>query len=319
MKPQNVLIFGSSGQVGRHLLRKLTKNNYKCTAVTRSVFKKGFILKTQASAGWIDCVEVNIFDEKSLRGLINKADICINLIGILFEKGTLNTFQNIHSNFPNLISKICNEENVKQFIQLSALGIEEVKNSFYARSKLNGETFIKKYFPSATILRPSIIFSVDDSLTTKFMTLLNRLPFFPLFGNPNFMPIHVSDVTNIIYHVIDKEIKSTTIECIGPETISLKEILERLLKLINKKRLIIPLPILLSKLIAKTFRIFPNPPITEDQLRLLSYNNVATKKYKTNFDIGVPSISMFNQEVESYCYMWKDQGQFSTKKYNNKN
>ena len=79
------------------------------------------------------------------------------------------------------------------------------------------------------------------------------------------------------------------------------------------------MPILLSKLIAKTFRIFPNPPITEDQLRLLSYNNVATKKYKTNFDIGVPSISMFNQEVESYCYMWKDQGQFSTKKYNNKN
>ena len=87
----------------------------------------------------------------------------------------------------------------------------------------------RRYFPSATILRPSIIFSVDDSLTTKFMTLLNRLPFFPLFGNPNFMPIHVSDVTNIIYHVISKNIYSK-IECIGPETISLKEILEHFIK-----------------------------------------------------------------------------------------
>jgi len=107
MKPKNCLIFGASGQIGRHLIRKLTKNNYKVTAVTRNLHIKGYLLKTQASAGWIECVEANIFEEKELRKLISKADICINLIGILYEKGRLNTFQNIHCNFPNLISKIC--------------------------------------------------------------------------------------------------------------------------------------------------------------------------------------------------------------------
>ena len=80
MKPKNVLIFGASGQIGKSLIRKLTKNNYKCTVQTRSLHKRGIILKTQGSAGWIDCVEANIFDEKTLRNLISKADICINLI-----------------------------------------------------------------------------------------------------------------------------------------------------------------------------------------------------------------------------------------------
>ena len=84
MKPKNCLIFGASGQIGRHLVRKLTKNNYKVTAVTRNLHQKGYLLKTQGSAGWIDCVETNIFDEEKLRDLISKADICINLVGILF-------------------------------------------------------------------------------------------------------------------------------------------------------------------------------------------------------------------------------------------
>jgi uncharacterized protein YbjT (DUF2867 family) len=317
MKPKNCLIFGASGQIGRHLIRKLTKNNYKVTAVTRNLHIKGYLLKTQASAGWIECVEANIFEEKELRKLISKADICINLIGILYEKGRLNTFQNIHCNFPNLISKICYEENVKQFIQLSALGISESKDSKYAQSKLNGETTIKNNFAKAVILRPSVVYSVDDNFTTSFMTLLNRLPLFPLYyeGNTKFMPIHVSDLTDIIYHIVSKEIISSTIECIGNETITFKEILKRLLKLINKKRLLVPLPFLMAKISANFFQLFPSPLITVDQLKLLAYDNIKSGKHKTNFDIGVPSMAVFDEEVEKYCYMWREAGQFSTKKY----
>ena len=106
MKPKNVLIFGASGQIGRHIIRKLTKNNYKVTAVTRNIHQKGYILKTQAPAGWIDCVEANIFDENKLVDLISKSDICINLVGILSEGGKINTFENIHTKFPFLLSKI---------------------------------------------------------------------------------------------------------------------------------------------------------------------------------------------------------------------
>jgi len=317
MKPKNCLIFGASGQIGRHLIRKLTKNNYRITAVTRNLHQKGYILKTQANAGYIDVVETNIFDEQKLRDLISKTDICINLIGILFEKKR-NTFKNIHIIFPNLISKICKEYNLQQFIHLSALGIDEAKESNYAKSKLEGETNIKKNFFKATILRPSVVYSVDDNFTTNFMTLLSRLPIFPLYykGNTKFMPIHCSDLTEIIYQVVSREITSTIIECVGPESISLKDILQKLLKIIGKKRQLITLPLFIAKLLASFFQIFPKPLLTLDQLNLLKYDNVTSGKYKTNFDIGVPSIHTFDLEVEKYAFMWKEDGQFSTKKYN---
>ena len=316
MKPINCLIFGASGQIGRHLIRKLTKNNYKVTAVTRNLHRKGYLLKTQASAGWIDCIEANIFDEDILKDLISNADICINLIGILFEKNKNNSFENIHTNFPSLISKICNEKNIKQFIQLSSLGIDSAKDSDYAKSKLEGEKNIKANFLKAVILRPSVVYSVDDNFTTSFMTILNRLPFFPLYynGDTKFVPIHVSDLTEIIYQIINKEIISSTIECIGSETITLKQILKRLLKLIDKERFLIPFPLPIAKLSAKFFQLMPKPILTEDQLRLLAYDNIPSGKYKTNFDIGIQSNSLFNKEVEKYCYMWKEAGQFSKKK-----
>ena len=170
MKPKNCLIFGASGQIGRHLIRKLTKNNYRVTVVTRNIHQKSYIIKTQANAGYIDIVESSIYDEKKLRDLIIKTDICINLIGILYEENKGNTFENIHTIFPTLISSICKEYNVKQFIHLSALGIEEALDSTYAKSKLNGEINIKKNFPNALILRPSVVYSVDDNFTTNFMT-----------------------------------------------------------------------------------------------------------------------------------------------------
>ena len=318
MKQKNCLIFGASGQIGRHLIRKLTKNNYKVTAVTRNLHQKGYVLKTQANAGYIDIVELNIFNENKLKDLISRADICINLIGILYEKNKGNSFENIHTIFPSLISKICKEYNVQQFIQLSALGIDDAVDSNYAKSKLEGEKNIKNNFNHATILRPSVVYSVDDNFTTNFMTLLNRLFVFPLYynGDTKFMPIYCSDLTEIIYQVISKNIISKTIECVGPETISLKDILKRLLKLTEKKRLLIPLPLFLAKLSAIFFQLLPNPLLTLDQLKLLRYNNVASGKYKTNFDIGIPSIRRFDVEVEKYAFMWKESGQFSRKKNN---
>ena len=316
MKQKNCLIFGASGQIGRHLIRKLTKNNYKVTAVTRNFHQKGYVLKTQANAGYIDIVELNIFNENKLKDLISRADICINLIGILYEKNKGNSFENIHTIFPSLISKICKEYNIQQFIQLSALGIDDAVDSNYAKSKLEGEKNIKNNFKHATILRPSVVYSVDDNFTTNFMTLLNRLFVFPLYynGDTKFMPIYCSDLTEIIYQIISKNIISKTIECVGPETISLKDILKRLLKLIEKKRLLIPLPLFLAKLSAIFFQLLPNPLLTLDQLKLLRYNNVASGKYETNFDIGIPSVHRFDVEVEKYAFMWKESGQFSRKK-----
>ncbi len=317
MKAKNCLIFGGSGQIGRNLIRKLTKNNYRVTVVTRNIHQKSYIIKTQANAGYIDVVEARIFDEKKIRELFKKTDICINLIGILYEQKKGNSFQNIHSVFPSLLAKLSKEYHLKHFIHLSALGVSEASNSDYATSKLEGEQNIFKNFPLATILRPSIVFSQDDQFTTNFMTLLNRLLIFPLYynGDTKFAPIHCSDLTDTIHHVISKNIYSKIIECIGPEIITFKEILQRLLNLIGKKRLLFHLPLPVAELSARIFEIMPKPIITRDQLRLLRYDNIPSGKYKTNSEIGMPSKRYFNEEVKKYCYMWRDGGQFSTEKY----
>ena len=320
MKQKNCLIFGGSGQIGRHLIRKLTKNNYRVTIVTRNIHQKGYLIKTQANAGFIDIFESDIFEEEKLRSLFKKADICINLIGILFEKRGGNTFKNIHSKFPLILAKLCKEYNLKQFIHLSALGINEAKDSKYAVSKIEGEMNILNNFPLATILRPSIVYSVDDNFTTNFMTLLSRLPLFPLYysGKTKFMPIHCSDLTDIIFYVIDKQVNSNIIECIGPEILTFKEIIQKLLKLIEKKRILLPLPLPLAIFSAKIFQLLPKPLLTVDQLRLLKYDNVNSGKYKTNFEINVPSKKFFDEEVKKYCSMWRVGGQFSSEKYRSK-
>ena len=317
MKPKNCLIFGGSGQIGRHLIRKLTKNNVRVTVVTRNIHQKSYIIKTQGNAGFIDIVEANIYDEKKIRNLFQKSDVCINLIGILYENKKRNTFYNIHTLFPSLLAKLAQEYKLNNFIHLSALGLTEAKDSNYAKTKLDGEKNILSNFPSATILKPSVVYSVDDNFTTNFMSLLSKLPFFPMYysGKTKFTPIHCSDLTDIIYHVISKNIKSQIIECVGPEVITFKEILQRLLILINKKRLLLPMPFFIASFTAKIFQLLPKPLITEDQLRLLKYDNILSGKYKSNFDIGIPSKRYFNDEVKKYSYMWREGGQFSTEKY----
>ena len=315
MKPKNCLIFGSSGQIGRTLIRKITEKNLKVTAVTRNLHQKGYILKTQANPGYIDIVETNIFDFNKIEDLIKKADVCINLIGILFEKGS-NNFKNIHEKFPNMISSLCQKHKINKLIHLSALGIENAKDSKYATSKLNGEILVRKNFNNTIILKPSIVYSVDDNFTTMLMGLLNLIPVFPLYygGKTKFMPLHCSDICNLIIDMIENETNEITIECIGPEELTFKQMVEKLLKLIEKKRLFLPLPITIANIMATFFQLLPKPLLTKDQLKLLFYDNIPSGKYKTNFDIGKNFELKFENEVEKYCYMWKQSGEYSRKK-----
>ena len=316
MKAKNCLIFGGTGQIGTNLIRKLVRNNFKVTIITRNAHKKGNFVKTQANAGYIEIIEQNLFDRDKIEPLFKKADICINLVGILFEKGR-NTFNNLHVHFPNLLASLAKEHDLEQLVHLSALGLDNAKDSNYAISKLNGEKIVQEKFPKCTILRPSVVYSVDDNFTTNFMTLLSRLPIFPIYynGDTKFTPIHCSDLTDIILKVIQDEIKFEIIECGGPEVISFKEILIILMKLIDKKSLLLPTPYFIGNMIAKTLELAPKPLLTSDQLKLLKYDNIFSKHFKNNSHIGVPSKRYFEDEVKKYCYMWKDGGQYSTQKY----
>ena len=316
MKNQDsILIFGSSGQIGKSLIRKFTKNNYRVIAVTRSIHRKGYQIKTQSNYGYLEVEEMNSFTEDNVSKLMDRASICINLIGILYEKKK-NEFDLIHSNLPSLLSKVASQKSIDQFIHISALGIEDAIDSRYAQSKLDGENKIKKNFTKFLILKPSIVYSVDDNFTTNFMRLLSLIPFMPLYysGRTKFTPIHVSDLTNIIYESVQKKITNETIECFGPEVLTFKEIILNLLKSINKKRLLIPLPLSLAKINAKIFEIMPKPLLTMDQLKLLKYDNIASGKYKTNFDLNMQANKKFHDEINKYSYNWTSGGQFSKKK-----
>jgi len=309
---KKVLIFGGSGQIGRHLIRRLTKKNHLVTVVTRNLHKKGAILKTQGNPGYVEIVEANVFDEDQLNQLFKDKDICINLVGILFENKK-NTFRNIHINFPTMLSEKCEKYKLKQFIHISALGIEKAIDSNYAISKLEGEKNIIKNFVATTILRPSLIYSVDDNFTTNIMTLLSLLPVFPLYynGDTKFSPIHAFDFCDIILKIIDKNILADIIECVGPENLSFREIIKKLLKSIDKKRFLFPIPLTVAKIIAFLFERFPKPLITQDQLRLLKYDNILSEKNKSNIDIGFEAKLKFDQEIRKYSYMWKKGGEYS--------
>ncbi len=318
MKNQDsILIFGSSGQIGKSLIRKFTKNNYRVIAVTRSIHRKGYQIKTQSNFGYLEIEEINSFTEENISKLMEKSTICINLIGILFEKKK-NHFNLIHSDLPSLISKVASEKLIKQFVHVSALGIDYAPDSKYATSKLDGEKKVRHNFSNAVILKPSIVYSVDDNFTTTFMRLLSILPIMPLYysGKTKFMPIHVSDFTNIIFNIVEKKILKQTIECVGPEILTFKEILLKILKSINKKRLLFPIPLMLAKVNARIFQLMPKPLLTIDQLNLLKYDNIISKKYKTNFDLNMSANRKFEDEINRYSFTWTVGGQFSKKKIN---
>ena len=315
MIKKKILIFGATGQIGRHLIRKLTKNNYKVICQTRNLHKAIF-LKTSGSIGYIDIKETKIFDYEKVSELVDNTDIVINLIGILFESGKINTFEKIHTLFPKFLSEICKKKN-KHLIHISSLGVENASDSKYATSKAEGENKIFENLPSATILKPSIVYSVNDSFTTRFMSLLNFFPIFPLYygGKTKFAPIHASDLTDIIFHVIENNIRGKKIETVGPKVLTFLEILNILSKCINKKRVFLPLPLFLAKFSAKILEKMPNPLLTVDQLNLLKYDNISSENNMNNFDLGSPSKINFEEGVMKYAYNWREGGQFSVKNY----
>ena len=311
---KKVLIFGGSGQIGRHLIRRLTNKNYLVTVVTRNLHRKGTVLRLGGNPGYVEIIEANIFNEDKLNDLFKDKDICINLVGIISENKK-NKFKNIHTYFPTLLSKKCEEFKLKQFIHISALGVDKAKDSKYAKSKLEGEKNILENFSKTTILRPSVVYSVDDNFTTNLMTLLSLLPVFPLYyeGKTKFSPIHVSELCEIILEIIEKCIIEKIVECVGPEELSFKEILEKLLFSIDKKRILFNLPLFLAKIIIFFLEKLPKPLITQDQLTLLKYDNVISNEYKSNIDIGYKAKLRFEDEVKKYSYMWREGGEYSKK------
>jgi len=286
-----ITIFGGTGFLGRHLIKYLCDQECVIKVPTRSP-AKGYFLQPLGDVGQINLIKFGLSNNKELKDLIKDSDIIINLIGVLFEKKK-NDFIEVHYNFvKRLVDNI--KINKKKFIQISALGINKYKNSLYSESKFNADKYIQKNLENFSIIRPSLIFGPEDNFFNKFAKISLFSPFLPLImgGKTKFQPVYVEDVCKGIIEILKKNISNKIFEFGGPDIFSFKELLQILLKINNRKRLLINIPKNIAILMAKFFQIFPNPLLTEDQIKLLENNNIVLNANYTFKYLNINPISL---------------------------
>ena len=219
-----VTLFGGTGFVGRHLIKHLCNQECIVKVPTRNT-AKGYFLQPLGDVGQINLIKFDLSDNRKLENLIEDSDIIINLIGILFEKKR-NDFINLHYNFvKRLVDNI--NLNKKNFIQISALGVNRYKNSLYSRSKFNAEEYIQKNSKKFSIIRPGLIFGPEDNFFCKFAKMSLFSPFLPLImgGETKFQPVYVEDVCKGIMKILKKNITNQIFEFGGPDIFTFKELL----------------------------------------------------------------------------------------------
>ncbi len=311
MKNQICTILGGGGFIGRYLVRNLTKKNYRCIVTTRQPFQKGY-LKTQATPGAIELLNWNPDNFSELKEAIKNSDVVINLIGILYETRK-QKFYNIHSKIPEAVAKICSSSDVKKFIHVSAIGANENSKSLYQKSKYQGEVQALKNFKKTIILRPSVVCGTEDNFTNLF-SKLSILPVIPVVGiNYKFQPILVNDVVDAIVQAIGlKGNEGKIYEIGGPKVISFGDMVKSILKTINKKRFVVPMPMAIAKIQSTITDLLPIPPIlTKDQCEILSEaDNVVSNKNLTLKDLGIEP-SDVEEEMKKWLWRFRDGGQFA--------
>ena len=305
-----IAIFGAGGFLGKHLMRELTKLDYRIKVATRNPYLKGY-LKPLGSPGQIELFKTNIFNSDDVKKVLKNCDLAINLVGILYENNK-QKFNHIHSQFPYLLSSLCSEMEIKNLVHISALGIKEKHPSHYMQSKLQGEKNIKENFKSSVILRPSIVFGPEDKFFNTFASLAQFSPVLPLIGGgkTKFAPIYVGDVAKAIVKVLKLNNSEPQIyELGGSENFSFKELMEILLTEIKKKRFLVPIPFGFAKFQSYFLQMMPNPLLTPDQVELLKYNNIVSGDYPTLKDLGISGTPIRNI-LPKYIYRFRTGGQF---------
>ena len=305
-----IVIFGAGGFIGKHLMRQLTKLDYRVKIATRNPYLKGY-LKPLGNPGQIELFKTNIFDPEEVKQVLKNCDYVINLVGILYETRK-QKFNQIHADFPYLLGNLCNEFGVKNLIHISALGVKKKHDSKYIQSKLKGEENIQNIFKSSTILRPSVVFGPEDKFFNTFASLAQFSPILPLIGGgkTKFIPIYVGDIAKAIVKVLEIiNSKPKIYELGGPESYTFKQLMEILLTEIKKKRLLISIPFSVAKFQSYFLQMMPSPLLTPDQVEMLKYNNIVSGEYPTLQDLGISGKNI-HSILPKYIYRFRTGGQF---------
>lgn len=292
MESRIITVIGGSGFLGRYVVRALAQKSYRIRVLCRDTEKASF-LKPYGDVGQIAIQYGDITDPETIEKNIDGSYAVINLVGVLFEKGS-QSFSDIHTTGAEKVARFAIQADVKKYIHISSLGVDRAVSSHYARTKLQGEESVLSVFPNATILRPSVVFGPEDNFYNMFASMASMFPVLPLIGGGKtmFQPVYVNDVADAVMVALHESNTAGNIyELGGPNIYSMQEILTNILEIIGKKRKFISLPFTVGSLIGLMNEALPNPMITRDQVRLLKYENTVSAGSKNFSDLGIQPTS----------------------------
>jgi uncharacterized protein YbjT (DUF2867 family) len=311
-----ITVFGGSGFLGRHLVRALAKRHYRIRVAVRRPDLANH-LQPLGRVGQIHAVQANVRYPRSVEAAARDADVVVNLTGILFERGR-QRFDTVQSFGAEQVALAAAAHGARM-IHISAIGADENSASGYARSKALGENAVRAAMPGANVFRPSIMFGPEDEFFNKFAAMARIFPALPLIGGgeTKFQPVFIGDVAEAIARAVDGNAKSgTTYEIGGPEVRTFKQLMEYVLAVTQRRRLLVPLPFALAKLQARFLQFLPKPPLTPDQVELLRSDKVvsetASREGRTLKGLGIDPTAM-ETVVPTYLWRFRKAGQFKVR------
>ncbi len=319
-----VTIYGGSGFVGRYIARRLAKDGWRIRVAVRRPNEAIFV-RPYGVVGQVEPVFCNIRDDASVRAAMAGADAVVNCVGT-FDKGGANNFDAVQHEGAARIARIAAEEGVGHLVHLSAIGADPDGASLYAQSKGKGEAAILEHFPGAMILRPSVIFGPEDGFFNKFAAMTRLGPVLPIAGGATkFQPVYVDDVAQAAVMGVEGRAAPGIYELGGPETVTLREAVGEMLKVIHRRRLVINLPFWLANVIgtvldagsAITLGLVRNGIMTADQVAQLRADNIPSGK--PGFaDLGIAPVAM-EAVLPEYLWRFRPSGQYDAIKSSARN
>jgi uncharacterized protein YbjT (DUF2867 family) len=293
MRNRRTAVLGGSGFIGRYVIQRLAARGDVIPVGCRHAQDAKFLM-TFGNVGQIAAVNMTIDDEQLLPAFLTGSEALVNCVGILHEGGT-QTFERAHHLGPARMARTAREARVERLVHISAIGADPRSPSAYARTKAAGEAAVRDAFPTATVLRPSVVFGPEDQFFNRFAAIAMVSPFLPLIGRgqTRFQPVYVGDVADAVLKCLeDPATAGRTYELGGPKIYTFRDVLELLLAEIRRKRMLVDLPFGVAQFQARLMSVLPNPPITSDQVELLKHDNVVSSGALTLATLGIPATAV---------------------------
>ena len=313
-----VTVFGGSGFLGRHVVGALTKKGFQVRVGVRRP-DLAFHLKPLGDVGQIQSVQANLRFPWSVERAIEGSDAVVNLVGIISETGN-QKFQNVQCDGAGAIAQLCKTNNVP-LVHLSAIGADAQSKSDYCNSKGRGEALIRKIDKSVIILRPSIIFGINDGFFNKFAKMAKFSPFLPLIGGgkTKFQPVYVGDVAKAVVLGVEGKLSAGKIyELGGSQILTFRQCMELMARITGKKSTFITIPWTMARIIAKLTQWIPGAPVKLDQIKILESDNIVSQnanRQKRNLEgMGIEAKSLA-AILPTYLVRFRAHGQFSRGPY----